>query len=69
MKRNRTARQHGEIYDVYDLRLALLDLSQLGYDIELSGSDNAGRVYVTCKKTRSRFALAVVDNDQAILSN
>ena len=57
-KRNQIARQQGEIYDVYDLRLALLDLNQLGYSLELSGADNAGRVYVTCKKTRNRFALA-----------
>jgi len=69
MKRNRTARQQGEIYDVYDLRLALLNLNQLGYDFELSGSDNAGRVCVTCKKTRNRFALTAVDNVEAIFSN
>jgi hypothetical protein len=58
MKQNRTARQQGEIYDVYDLRLAVLDLNELGYDLELSGLDNAGRVCVTCKKTRNRFALS-----------
>jgi hypothetical protein len=61
MKRNYTARQQGEIYDVYDLRLAVLDLNKLGYDLELSGgSDSAKRVYITCKKTRHSFALEAV---------
>jgi hypothetical protein len=65
MKQDRTARPKKEIDDVYDLRLAVLDLNLLGYDFELSDSDdsNAKRAYVTCKKTRNRFALEAVGQE------
>ena len=49
-------RQHGEIYDALDLRLALLDLNRRGFDLNVSVVD-AGRLLVTCNKTRSRFSI------------
>lgn len=60
MKQDRAARPKKEIDDVYDLRLAVLDLNLLGYDFTLSNlndSNSVKRVYVTCRKTGNRFAL------------
>jgi len=49
-------RQNGEIYDVLDLRLALLDFNKRGFDLNVS-VDDAKRLLVTCNKTRSRFSI------------
>jgi hypothetical protein len=45
-----------EIYDVLDLRLALLELNKQGFDLEVS-ADNAKRLHVTCKRTQNRFLI------------
>ena len=35
----RKPRQRGEIYDIYDLQLSLLDLKTLGFDVYVSVTD------------------------------
>ncbi len=69
MKQNRTVtRQGGAIYDALDLRLALLDLNKLGFDLEITTKD-AKRLQVTCKKTQNRFVVEEVGhNDWPIRS-
>ncbi|HZU30077.1 MAG TPA: hypothetical protein VFB79_03120 [Candidatus Angelobacter sp.] len=58
MKRQTKAsapRQNGEIYDMYDLRLTLLDLNKQGYALEIA--DGGNRLHVTCQKTHNRFVI------------
>jgi hypothetical protein len=50
------ARQNGEIYDIFDLQLALLDLNKHGFDLHVSCVD-AKHLQMTCKKTRTRFTV------------
>ena len=57
-------RQNREINDVLDLKLALLDLNKHGFDIQVSTVDSH-RILVTCKRTRNRFAIECIgDNDK-----
>jgi hypothetical protein len=50
--KDESAPQNGEIYDVLDLRLALLDLNKRGFDLHVSAvADDANRLQVTCNKT------------------
>jgi hypothetical protein len=56
------ARQNGEIYDIYDFQLALLDLKKAGFDLHVS-SVGARRLQVTCKKTQNRFIVDCVGNN------
>lgn len=49
-------RQNGEIYDVLDLQLALLDLNEHGFDLDVSFVDGNG-LLLTCKKLAPDFRL------------
>lgn len=62
MKQNRVTRQQGEIYDVLDLRLALLELNRLGFDLDVA-DDSAKRLLITCKKTQNRFVVEGVGHN------
>jgi hypothetical protein len=43
---------------------ACLQLNKLGYDLELSEPDNAGRNCIRCKRTGNRFALEPVNGQE-----
>jgi hypothetical protein len=45
------------LYDVLDFRLACLELNKLGWDLEISEPDSAGRECIRCKRTGNRCAL------------
>jgi hypothetical protein len=66
MKRKRTAGvkqvRPREIYDVLDLRLALLYLREHGFDLEISAKD-VTRLQVTCKRTKNRFVIEGVGHN------
>ena len=63
MKRNAAVLQGREIYDVYDLKLALLDLNRHGFDLEVL-EENAKRLHVTCKRTHNRFVIQEVGHNE-----
>lgn len=57
MKQNLKIPRQREIHDIYDLRMALLDLlNNHGCDLEMSVV-NAKRLHVTCNRTHSRFLI------------
>jgi hypothetical protein len=62
MKRNPTVEQRREIYDVLDLRLALVELKRHGYDLEII-AENAKRLHVTCMRTHNRFVIEEVGHN------
>jgi hypothetical protein len=57
-----TVRQQGAIYDALGLRLALLGLNKIGFDIEVSAK-NSKLLHVTCKKTHNRFVVEEVGHN------
>jgi hypothetical protein len=68
MKRNPTVQRQREIYDVYDLKLALLDLNRHRFDLEVSAED-AKRLHVICKRIHNRFVVEDVGHkDWPVLS-
>lgn len=55
-------RQGGEIYDIFDLQLALMDLKKLGFDLHVSTID-ARALQITCNKTQTRFSVECVGHN------
>jgi hypothetical protein len=56
-------RQRGEIYDIYDLQLTLLDLKTLGFDVYVSVTD-PHRLRLTCNKTNNRFLVECLGHNE-----
>ncbi len=63
MKGKPTVPQRREIYDVYDLKLALVALNGQGFELEVSAKD-AKRLHVTCKRAQNRFVVQEVGQDE-----
>ncbi len=53
---NQSVRQNGEVYDIYDMQLALLDLNDHGFSFEVAVMDSK-QIHLTCKKTHNRFVI------------
>lgn len=57
MKQNLTIPRQREIWDISNLKMALLDLlNKQGCDLEVS-EVNAKRLHVTCNRTHNRFVI------------
>jgi len=57
--------QNGELYDIDDLRLAIWELNQLGYDLDsIHAPGNLHRLHLTCNKTQNRFILECIGNNE-----
>ena len=62
-KEVKQVRQGGAIYDAGDLKLALLDLNEHGFDLHVKALDSH-RLHLTCKKTHNRFVIEFLGHNK-----
>jgi hypothetical protein len=62
---NKPAAQNGAIYDAPDFRMMLHRLNELGFDLETQNCHyNAHQLFVTCRKTKNRFVVNCIGNNE-----